>query len=64
MPVIACGGAGSPEDFIEVITKGAADAVAAAHVFHYKKHSIAEVKNALAEAGIPVRRVVVQPASV
>jgi len=36
VPVIACGGAGRPEDFAQVVKAGCADAVAAASVFHYK----------------------------
>lgn len=55
IPVIACGGAGSPEHVVEVIQKGQADAVACAHIFHYKKHSIREVKEVLRPAGIGVR---------
>jgi imidazole glycerol-phosphate synthase subunit HisF len=35
VPVIACGGAGKAEDFVSVVKKGKADAVAAASVFHY-----------------------------
>ncbi len=56
IPVIASGGAGSTADFVEVVTKGGADAVLAASVFHRNEISIAEVKGALGAAGIPVRR--------
>lgn len=55
IPVIACGGAGRPQDIIDVIEKSQADAVACAHIFHYKKHSIQEIKEALKKEGIGVR---------
>jgi cyclase len=55
VPVIACGGAGKSEDIVNVIRAGQADAVSAAHIFHYRKYSIAEVKLALAVADIPAR---------
>ncbi|MBI2050307.1 MAG: imidazole glycerol phosphate synthase subunit HisF [Parcubacteria group bacterium] len=55
VPVIACGGAGKPKDMVEVITAGCADAVSAAHIFHYNKHSIQSVKEALRNNSIPVR---------
>ena len=35
IPVIACGGAGNKNDFIDIIRKGRADAVSAASIFHY-----------------------------
>ncbi|MCB0914680.1 MAG: imidazole glycerol phosphate synthase subunit HisF [Actinobacteria bacterium] len=55
IPVIASGGAGAPDDFAPAIEAGA-DAVLAASVFHFGELSIAAVKDALAAAGIPVRR--------
>ncbi|WP_027345338.1 imidazole glycerol phosphate synthase subunit HisF [Hamadaea tsunoensis] len=55
IPVIASGGAGTAGDFPPAIDAGA-DAVLAASVFHFGEVSIAEVKDALAEAGHPVRR--------
>lgn len=55
IPVIASGGAGSVEHFIDVFEKAGADAALAASLFHYRELTIAEVKNALAERGIPVR---------
>lgn len=55
IPVIACGGAGSADDMASAVLDGHADAVAAAHIFHYKKYSIPEVKHTLAKNGIPVR---------
>lgn len=54
VPLIASGGAGRPEHFVEAVRAGA-DAVLAASVFHYGWLSIADVKGALREAGYPVR---------
>jgi imidazole glycerol-phosphate synthase subunit HisF len=54
VPVIASGGAGRVEHFAAACHAGA-DAVLAASVFHFGKLSIAEVKAALAGAGLPVR---------
>ena len=55
IPVIASGGAGEPIHFKEAITKGGADAVLAASLFHYKELSIHDLKEYLAREGIPVR---------
>jgi cyclase len=55
VPVIASGGAGSLEDFYEVLTKGKADAALAASVFHYGKFSIRQVKEYLRDKGVEVR---------
>jgi imidazole glycerol-phosphate synthase subunit HisF len=55
VPVIASGGAGTPEDFVTVLTEGKADAALAASVFHYGKYTVADLKRALAAANIPVR---------
>ncbi len=57
VPVIASGGAAGPEDFVRAIRDGGADAVLAASIFHRRVHSIADVKAAMASAGLPVRRV-------
>lgn len=54
VPVIASGGAGRVEDFPAAVQAGA-DAVLAASVFHYGQLTIAEVKAAMAAAGITVR---------
>lgn len=54
VPVIASGGAGTVEHFVAAARAGA-DAVLAASVFHYGTLAIAEVKQALLEAGFPVR---------
>ena len=40
IPVIASGGAGKPDDFVEVLTAGCADAALAASVFHYGKYTV------------------------
>lgn len=55
IPVIASGGAGGPEHFYEVFTKGCADAGLAASIFHYQEYSIKQVKGYLKERGVPVR---------
>lgn len=55
VPVIASGGAGSPEDILEAFTKGKADAALAASIFHDGRFSIRDVKACLAEKGLPVR---------
>lgn len=55
IPVIASGGAGSPEDFFRAFTLGHADAALAAGVFHYGELTIPGVKAYLAGKGIEVR---------
>ncbi|MCL2679022.1 MAG: imidazole glycerol phosphate synthase subunit HisF [Dehalococcoidia bacterium] len=55
IPVIASGGAGSLEDLYAALDEGGADAVLAASIFHYGKHSVAEVKDYLKQRGIPIR---------
>lgn len=55
IPVIASGGVGELEHFVEGVTKGHASAVLAASVFHFGTFTIAQVKNHMAAAGIPVR---------
>jgi cyclase len=55
VPVIASGGAAGPADFVAAVVDGGADAVLAASIFHRRIHSIAAVKSAMAEAGLPVR---------
>lgn len=54
IPVIASGGAGSPEHFYEAFKIGA-EAALAASIFHYGKYTVRELKEYLAEKGIPVR---------
>ena len=55
VPVIASGGAAGPGDFVAAVRDGGADAVLAASIFHRRLHSIAEVKRAMAAAGLPIR---------
>ncbi|MDX6615057.1 MAG: imidazole glycerol-phosphate synthase subunit HisF [Solirubrobacterales bacterium] len=55
IPVIASGGAGELDHLVEGIQDGRADAVLCASIFHYGTHSIAEAKQRMSEAGIPVR---------
>jgi imidazole glycerol-phosphate synthase subunit HisF len=55
IPVVASGGAGSPQDMLDVLTDGRADAALAASIFHFRKHSIPEVKSFLSQHGVPVR---------
>jgi cyclase len=57
VPVIASGGAGSPEHMAAALTEGRADAVLAASIFHFGTFAIREVKEYLAARGIPVRPV-------
>ena len=56
VPVIASGGAGTLEHMYEAVTVGKADAVLAASIFHFSEFAIKEVKQYLAERGIPVRK--------
>jgi cyclase len=57
IPVIASGGAGNAEHFVEVFTAGRADAALAASIFHYGEVAVADLKSHLATRGIPVRPV-------
>ncbi|NLM21350.1 MAG: imidazole glycerol phosphate synthase subunit HisF [Peptococcaceae bacterium] len=56
IPVIASGGAGNLQHLADALTKGEADAVLAASIFHYREYSIQEAKNYLKERGIPVKQ--------
>lgn len=56
VPVVASGGVGTLDHFIEGIRDGHASAVLAASVFHFGTFSIADVKAHMAAAGVPVRR--------
>ncbi len=55
VPVIASGGAGDPADCVDAVQAGA-DAVLCASIFHYGHHTVAEVKELMAQAGVAVRR--------
>ncbi len=57
IPVIASGGAGCMQDFADVLTEGKADAALAASLFHFNEIGMRELKEYLAQRGIPVRRV-------
>ncbi len=55
IPVIASGGAGTKEHFLDALTIGGADAALAASLFHYNELRIGELKQYLADQGVPVR---------
>ncbi|MFD3270858.1 imidazole glycerol phosphate synthase subunit HisF [Paenibacillus dendritiformis] len=55
IPVIASGGAGRAEHFLEAFQEGGADAALAASIFHYKEVSVQEVKETLRHQGVNVR---------
>ena len=55
VPVIASGGAGTPEHLYEALTEGGADAVLAASIFHFGTYDIATLKQCLSERGLPMR---------
>lgn len=55
VPIIASGGGGTMEHFVEVLGPGKADAALAASIFHFKEISIPELKGYLQEKNIPVR---------
>lgn len=55
VPVIASGGVGELDHIVDGLTRGGADAVLAASIFHYGRYRIAEVKRHLAARGVPVR---------
>jgi imidazole glycerol-phosphate synthase subunit HisF len=55
IPVVASGGAGSPEHLYQAVTTGGASAALAASIFHYGTYTIEETKRYMAERGVPVR---------
>src|ERR1700722_11383398 len=57
VPVIASGGVGSLDDLGDGVTKGGASAVLAASIFHFGTFTIAQAKDHLARAGVPVRSI-------
>jgi cyclase len=57
IPVVASGGAGSPEHLRAVLAEAGASAALAASIFHYRQYSIAETKQYLADHGVAVRLV-------
>ena len=56
VPVIASGGMGTMEHFIDAATKGLADAVSMADVLHYKRMTIGDIRAAALAANLPVRK--------
>jgi cyclase len=55
IPVIASGGAGTFDHFVDVFRQGRADAALAASIFHYAESSVSELKKHLQARGIPMR---------
>ncbi len=55
VPVIASGGAGTPEDFLTLFRQGRADAALAASIFHENVQGLSSLKRFLSEHGVPVR---------
>ncbi|MCC7351216.1 MAG: imidazole glycerol phosphate synthase subunit HisF [Phycisphaerales bacterium] len=56
VPVVASGGAGSPQHMLDVLTDGKADAALAASIFHFGHYTVGQVKDFLANHGVMVRR--------
>ena len=56
VPIIASGGMGKPEDLLNVVSIGKADAVAMADILHYKHSSISEIRDTALAAGLSVRK--------
>ncbi|MEG9860925.1 MAG: imidazole glycerol phosphate synthase subunit HisF [Parvularculales bacterium] len=54
-PIIASGGVGTLDHLVAGVREGRAEAVLAASIFHFGEHTIADAKNHMARAGIPVR---------
>ncbi len=55
IPVIASGGGGDTQSFVDVFQRGKADAALAASIFHFGLHRLGDLKQELQSAGIPVR---------
>jgi cyclase len=55
IPVIASGGGGDTQSFVDVFERGRADAALAASIFHFGLHRLGDLKQELQSAGIPVR---------
>jgi cyclase len=56
VPVIASGGAGTPQDLYDALVCGKADAVLAASILHYNNYTVKDIKEYLSNKGIPVRK--------
>ncbi|MGQ0582347.1 MAG: imidazole glycerol phosphate synthase subunit HisF [Reyranella sp.] len=57
VPVVASGGVGTLDDLLDGVTKGGASAVLAASIFHFGDFTIAQAKEHLARAGVPIRQI-------
>lgn len=57
IPVIASGGAGKPSHLKDALIAGKADAVLAASIFHEKEYTVKEIKDYLANEGLPIRKI-------
>jgi Imidazoleglycerol-phosphate synthase len=55
VPVIASGGVGTLDHMVDGVRDGRASAVLAASIFHFGTYSIAETKEHMAKAGLPIR---------
>lgn len=56
VPVVASGGVGTLQHLVDGVTAGGANAVLAASIFHFRTHTLAQARQALAAAGAPVRQ--------
>jgi cyclase len=56
IPVVASGGAGTPQHLVDVFNDGCADAAIIASMIHTGEYTIAGIKEDLARAGVPVRK--------
>jgi imidazole glycerol-phosphate synthase subunit HisF len=57
VPVVASGGVGTLDHLVEGVTQGGASAVLAASIFHFGEFTIAQAKERLAQAGVPIRQI-------
>ena len=57
VPVVASGGVGTLDDLLGGVTRGGASAVLAASIFHFGEFTIAQAKERLAQAGVPIRQI-------
>jgi cyclase len=57
VPVVASGGVGTLDHLVEGVTRGGASAVLAASIFHFGEFTIAQAKEHLARAGVPIRQI-------
>ena len=57
VPVVASGGVGTLDHLVEGVVQGGASAVLAASIFHFGEFTIAEAKERLAQAGVPIRQI-------